>query len=151
MRLAPVLVADIERKDAHAVRHRLDPQFEPALRSIGIDEVVEELLGLASAHHALERLEHRRLIDPRITFRHPAADEFVRLPARMPLRGFVQVQIGPVEPDDLHAFQQLLDGLSNGRLTGHATWRSPDIVGNRARIVLFLSRCAIPMCSILSV
>jgi len=109
LRLRAMRVADVERHHTDAVGDRLDEQIEPGLGAVRIEELAEELFGLARLHDAAQHGKHPRQLDARVALGHAPADQVGRWPAGVPLGRLVQIEIGPVVPDDLDPLEQVLD------------------------------------------
>ena len=109
-------VGDVEGEDARPLGYRDEPQLEPALRPVGKGELVLQLEVLALRQAPPEHREHRRRVDPRIAFHHRSSEErFSRL-ARLGRDGVVDVQVLPVETDDLATLHQAVEDVACDRV-----------------------------------
>ena len=100
---------DVEREDADARRHRLDQQVEPTPFAGREGELVQHPVGAAGAHHSTQHGEHRRPLDPGVARHQRAPDERVGRLLAVNCRRPIHIEVGPIEAEDLNAFEQVVD------------------------------------------
>ena len=100
---------DAEDRDPFGRWYHMD--LEPAARAVREDEFVFAVLGNTLAHAAADPGEHVGRLDAGIGLHQGAPEQgFQRLPV-VPHAGRIDVPVPPVEADDLHALEHVIQGV----------------------------------------
>jgi hypothetical protein len=101
--------ADGDNEDP--IRGGLNAERKPARRAVGVGELVLHLTGSAFFHAGAEGGEHGSVLDAGENFHHGAAQQFLPCLAGLPGHRAVDIEIAPVEADELATFQHVVERL----------------------------------------
>src|SRR5258706_8569921 len=122
VRLRSHTFSDVGRQHTDTVRNWFDEELEAAMVAVRRTEVGEQAFRPARGHHAAQDGEHLRIFDAGVTLLHASPDGRRDGAVAVSRSGRIDVEVGPVEGDNLDALEKVLDGSLNGLVASRHGW-----------------------------